>query len=242
MSYRKGGLGCDSRNSTGLLAGRVVKEKGRKFWVSSSLRQWPKQCLVFCGVRMDSVLISQPSLGTLHVREAGIRLGSHLMLSAIPCCSFWFSVFVHQPARTDGTKPSFKGSRRWKKMGLSLLGENSFIATATWFLKNCSMVGKWEISPKRKRHRVAEIINKYLSWSPGSSHLVSVVWGYSTKCREAVKNHSLWSAGKLIVIYALRSSCTVTRLESTAYAFRLGKASSQKLCWVVGGSKRKTRI
>ena len=84
--YHKGGLGCDARNNTGLLAGRVVKEMRRQFRVSSSLRQRPKHCLVFCGVKMDSVLIFQPSLGILHVRDPGIRLGSHLILSAIPCC------------------------------------------------------------------------------------------------------------------------------------------------------------
>lgn len=82
--YHKGGLDCGSRNSTGLLAGRVVKETGRQFWVSSSLRQQPKHSVVFCGARMDSVLIF-PSLSILHVRETGIRLGSHLMFSAVPC-------------------------------------------------------------------------------------------------------------------------------------------------------------
>lgn len=55
--YHKGSLGCDLISSTGLLAGKVVKEM-RQLWVSSSLRQQPKHCLLFCGVKMDSVLIS----------------------------------------------------------------------------------------------------------------------------------------------------------------------------------------
>lgn len=42
---------------------------GRKFWVSVSLREQLRHCLVFCDVRMDSELISQPSLGILHVRD-----------------------------------------------------------------------------------------------------------------------------------------------------------------------------
>lgn len=140
--YHKGGLGCDSRNSTGLLAGRGVKEMGRQFWVSSSLRQWPKHCLVFCGVQMDSILVSLPSLGILPVREKGIRLGSPSILSAIPCCRLLIqhlcaSAFSHRWAQGK-----LRRERRWKKMDLCLLRENSFIAMVTRFLKNCSTVGK----------------------------------------------------------------------------------------------------
>jgi len=68
------------------------------------------------------------------------------------------------------------------------------------------------------------ILAKYLSWSPGSSHLASTVWRYSTKCRDAVKNNSLWSTGRLIVMCALWSSCTIIHLESTACAYSRGKA------------------
>lgn len=143
--------------STTKMAWTVIQETAQGCWQagesrkwghssgfsSSSLRQWPKHCLVFCGVQMDSVLISQPSLGTLHVREMG-KAGKSLDTLCKPLLPPFDSVSLCI------NLAGFGGSRRGKKMGLCLLRENSFIATATWFLKNCSMVGKWEIFPPRK--------------------------------------------------------------------------------------------
>lgn len=152
--YHKGGLDCGSRNSTGLLAGRVVKETGRQFWVSSSLRQQPKHSVVFCGARMDSVLISQPSLRILHVRETGIRLGSHLMFSAVLCYLLLIQCLCTSAFSCEQAQGKLKREQEVRKDGLMsvcLERDNSFIAMDTWFLKNCSVVGKWEISRKQKQ-------------------------------------------------------------------------------------------
>lgn len=54
------------------------------------------------------------------------------------------------------------------------------------------------------------------------------VWRDSTKLREAVKNNLLWSTGMIIVMCALRSSCTIIHLEFTASASLLGAAQYAK--------------
>lgn len=93
---------------------------GRKFWVSISIRERPKHCLVFCGVRMDSELISQPSLGILHVREKGIRLGSHFILCR-PLLPPFDSVSLHiSLLEQNRPQASFEGSKVGvKKDGLT---------------------------------------------------------------------------------------------------------------------------
>lgn len=126
---------ADSRNSTGLLASRVVKETRWQFWVSSSLRQWPKRCLVFCGIQVDSVLISQPTLGILQVREMGIKLGSHLILPAILCCLLFI-----QHLYTSACSCRLAQGKLWREQeveihGLCLLREKSFVAMPHDFLR-----------------------------------------------------------------------------------------------------------
>lgn len=129
-------------------------------------------------------------------------------------------------------------------MGLCLLGENSFITMATWFLKTCSTVGKWEISPlppQKKRCKFAMVLTKYLSWIPGSSHLGSTIWRYSTNVgrrrKIALSDQRVSSSWSV-----LSGPPAPSRTWNPQHMLSVwGKHRSQKLCWLVRGSKTKTR-
>lgn len=131
----KGGLGCDSINSTAFLAGKIVKETRRQFWVISSLRQQPKHCLLFCGVKMD------PWHTTCQGDRNNTGKSRHTLcnplLPPFDSESLYISLLTWM-----GPKGKFDGSRRWKKMGFCLFKKNSFIALAIWGFENRSMVGK----------------------------------------------------------------------------------------------------
>lgn len=86
-----------------------------------------------------------------------------------------------------------------------------------------------------QRMQGCNVFNQVRNWSPRTSHSASTVWRHSVKCREAVKNNNLWSAGGLTMLYTLRSSYTSPSWNPQYVLSVWAKQSSQSLCWVVGG-------